>query len=69
MPHGTGLEAALAYHARGWSFIPILDGTKKPACRWTKYQTERPTEAQLKSWYGNGSNYGLAVVFGDWRGE
>ena len=58
------LQAALAAHARGWSIIPISAGTKKPTCKWTKYQTERATELQLRKWFGNGQDVGLAVVFG-----
>lgn len=62
------LDATRLYTARGWSVIPILPGTKKPACPWTKYQTAKANEAQLRKWFGNGSNYGLAVIFGDVSG-
>lgn len=58
------LNAALRYAARGWSLIPIQAGTKKPTCKWAKYQTERATEGQLTKWFGNGQAVGLAVVFG-----
>jgi hypothetical protein len=58
------LDMALEYHRRGWSIIPIKPGTKKPTCKWTKYQTERATEEQLTKWFGNGQDVGLAVVFG-----
>ena len=63
-PEADCLQAALAAHARGWSIIPIRAGTKKPTCKWTKYQTDRATEAQLTKWFGNGQDVGLAVVFG-----
>jgi hypothetical protein len=61
---GTILDAALHYAALDWSIIPIREGTKKPTCPWTKYQTERATETQLTKWFGNGREVGLAVVFG-----
>ena len=58
-------DVARSYVARGWSIIPIKAGTKKPTCKWTKYQAERATEAEIAKWFGNGQDVGLAVVFGD----
>jgi len=59
------LQAALDYHGRGWSLIPMRMGAgKKPACKWGPYQTNRADESQLSEWFGNGSVFGLAVVFG-----
>ena len=66
---GSILPDALGYHARGWSIIPIRTGTKKPACqKWKNYQTERPDEARLKSWFANRRDIGMAVIFGDVSG-
>lgn len=60
----TILEWALEYHKRGWCVIPIRTGTKKPAVSWKKYQTELPSENQIKKWFGNGKYISLAVVCG-----
>ena len=56
-------DAALAYAARGWTIIPVRPGTKRAACRWARYQTERPGEAALKRWFGSGQKY-PAVILG-----
>jgi hypothetical protein len=63
------LEAALAYSLLSWSIIPIVAGTKKPpqGFKWSKYQTTRPTEEELRKWFANGKN-GLAVILGDVSG-
>ena len=59
------LQAALEYLARGWSLIPMqMERGKQPACKWRPYQTIQADAAQLGEWFGNGSGYGLAVVFG-----
>lgn len=63
------LEAALSYAARGWSIIPI--GTqKKPALtRWKLYQSQKPTEDELREWFtGRKSVGGLAVILGEVSG-
>jgi len=59
------LQAALEYQARDWSLIPMQMGRgKQPACKWRPYQTIQADAAQLGEWFGNGSGFGLAVVFG-----
>src|SRR5262245_45619072 len=60
------LDPALGYLARGWSIIPI-GREKRPAIqRWKQFQTNRPTDADLRAWFGNGTKAtGLAVIFGD----
>ena len=60
------LAIALAYHRREWSIIPIAVGTKKPPPRskWKPYQSRRPTEAQLRRWFLNRTDRGLAVIHG-----
>ena len=59
------LGYALAYHALGLCEIPMKPGTKRPACRkWRHFQLERPPERQLRRWFGNASNLGIAVVLG-----
>ncbi len=62
------LKQALEYHRRGWCIIPIGYRTKKPPLvNWTKYQTQRPTEAQIRKWF-SGNNRNIAVVLGEVSG-
>jgi hypothetical protein len=67
------LAAALDYARRGWSIIPIrhkprTDG-KQPAVAWRAFQTRRPTETELRGWFGNGQTVdGLAVILGEISG-
>ena len=66
------LEAALAYAARGWSLVPIKftqDGRKRPAVRWTRYQTSPADEGQLRRWFADGKYQALAVVLGPVSGD
>jgi len=68
----TFLESALAYDRRGWSVIPIKHKSpkgKEPACRWSRYQSERPTQATLGRWFSNGKLDGLAVILGPVSGN
>ena len=61
----TALDYALEYYSQGWSIIPIIAGSKKPAIRsWKPYQTKRADEKQLRKWFGNGKYTSLAVVCG-----
>src|SRR5262245_15934517 len=58
-------DTARAYVDAGLSVIPIrLDGSKTPAVKWKRYQTELPTDDDLASWfnpYGE-SKYGIGIV-------
>lgn len=59
------LSAALVYHSLGWSVIPIKQGTKKPALKsWKRFQTQRPTEQELRDWFACRDDLGIAVVCG-----
>ena len=62
------LAAALRYHALGFCVIPVKPGTKIPACRWKQFQEHRPTESDLRNWFGDPNSHGLAVVLGDVSG-
>ncbi|GAG12678.1 unnamed protein product, partial [marine sediment metagenome] len=63
------LEAALDYHHRDWSLIPIQPRTKVPACpSWKPYQTERADEAKLHHWFGSNGDQGVAVICGEVSG-
>jgi len=48
----TTIDWALFYYQRGWSVIPVTSGNKKqPAVPWTKYQSLRADESQLRRWF------------------
>lgn len=66
----VSIEAALRYSAFGFSLIPIAEGTKEPPRRfkWKPYQTQRPTEDDLRRWFGDDTGCGLAVVLGEVSG-
>ena len=58
------VEWALRYASLGWSIIPTKG--KKPAiASWKRFQTERPTEADLRDMFGRSDVDGLAVILGD----
>jgi hypothetical protein len=67
---GPILAAALAYRRRGWSIIPIAAGTKVPPKRfsWKQYQARQPTERELRDWFADRDDLGLAVLFGEASG-
>ena len=61
------LDIALEWRELGVATIPIRAGSKAPAlASWKPYQTQLPTEVELRTWFGSG-RYGLAVITG-WRG-
>jgi P4 family phage/plasmid primase-like protien len=61
----TNLEYALQYLKRGWSVIPIKEGSKLPAIKsWTKFQTQLPTEDEVTDWYEAYPNAGIALICG-----
>lgn len=63
-------QAVHEWQLNGFSLIPIrVDGTKRPATRWTDYQVTAPTLAQVDQWWGNGHNYGVAVICGQVSGN
>ena len=63
-------EAARAWQQAGVSVIPILaNGTKEPALRWTPYRVQAPSLDQVDTWWGNGREYGLALVCGAVSGQ
>lgn len=63
-------QAASMWHREGVSTIPILaNGTKRPAIRWAEYQARIPELGELERWWGNGKDYGLAVICGSVSGN
>jgi len=59
----------LARHlaAQGFCVIPLLVGGKRPARRWKRFQTERPTDAELGEWFAE-HDYEPAIVTGEISG-
>lgn len=61
----TLLDTALAYAQAGCSVVPLAtDGRKLPAVPWKAYQTSRPDEQQLASWFTGRTYDGLGIVCG-----
>jgi AAA domain/Bifunctional DNA primase/polymerase, N-terminal len=59
------LGAALAAHAAGLCVVPPKeDGSKRPDGLWQRYQSERPSEAQIRQQWGSGDRSGLGLVCG-----
>ena len=60
------LTAALAYHAAGFSVIPVkADGSKAPAVpQWKTFQKTRPTEDQIEQWFGDDTPRGIGLIHG-----
>jgi hypothetical protein len=65
---GSALVQALAYLRRGWSVVPQAIGLKKPHVRWTRFQTELPAERDLRCWYGQWPDAGVALILGPLSG-
>ena len=68
-PMTITLETALEYHDDGWCVVPAQPATKRPACgKWACYQTERPDEGMIRSWFGGLNRKAIAVVLGEVSG-
>lgn len=65
------LNGALHLRGSGLSTIPIrTDGSKQPAIgSWKEYQHRLPTESELRKWFGNGKQRGIAVIGGKVSGN
>lgn len=61
----TTLEYAKDYVKKGFPVIPIRFKDKQPAIlSWKEYQDRLPSDEELNSWFGNGSNYNIAIICG-----
>src|SRR5438128_1959220 len=48
---GAAHAAALRYAERGWSVVPLLPGSKRPAVMWSAHQYTRATTEQIDDWW------------------
>ena len=61
----TTLDYARWYLSKGFSIIPVRPSDKNPAIdSWKIFQEHKPTEDNLKIWFGNGSQNNLGIVTG-----
>jgi len=59
------LDTALTYFRNGFAVIPMrADGTKRPACEWTKFEKERPSEVELRTLFGGTDKFGFGIICG-----
>lgn len=58
------LTAAQGLAVHGLSVIPVEYGGKRPAIAWKDYQTRRPTDEEVRHWFGNGNDLNIGVVTG-----
>lgn len=56
-------DSIKAFRAFGWSFFPLIHGTKKPAVKWETYMQRRPTDEEIEEWISKGYT-DFAVVCG-----
>src|SRR5688572_26516579 len=62
------LRIARALVARGFSVIPLENGTKRPATPWARYQHETPTDRDLIAWFASGQRTGYGITTGPHSG-
>ncbi|MDA8086634.1 MAG: AAA family ATPase [Nitrospiraceae bacterium] len=59
------LDYARLYRLKGFSIIPVVRGSKRPAlASWKEFQERRATDEKIKAWFGNGSRNGIGIVTG-----
>jgi archaellum biogenesis ATPase FlaH len=65
----TLLEYARYYVSKGYPVIPIKHKDKTPAIEsWKVFQEYKPTEDNLKIWFGNNSQNNIGIVTGEKSG-
>lgn len=61
------VDAALKYAQMGFSVIPIRPD-KKPYIKWEKYQTMKPTVAEIEEWWNHWPDAMIGIVTGKLSG-
>ena len=62
------LDIAREYVAEGFSVFPVPKKSKVPVIPWTKYQSERATDAELVEWFGGNKKANIGIVTGTLSG-
>jgi hypothetical protein len=62
----TVLDTALSYLQAGYSIVPIAgDGTKRCKVTWSIYNERKPTEEEVRQWFGkDDGKTGIAIICG-----
>ncbi|MFH2203096.1 MAG: bifunctional DNA primase/polymerase [Elusimicrobiota bacterium] len=63
------LQFALHLLSLGFCVIPIRTNSKRPRVRWGKFKKRRPTEAEVRGWWGRWPNAGIAIICGEASGN
>lgn len=58
------LVAALEYHQRGWSIIPLEPKGKRPLVPWNSFISTTPTRHQVKEWWTKWPEANIGCVCG-----
>lgn len=58
------IDTALDYLRRGWSVIPIDQSSKRPHIRWVEFQNRRAEPSEVRKWFTQWPEAGLAIVTG-----
>jgi hypothetical protein len=61
------LEWAQFFVSKGFSVIPLMPETKRPAIRWKEFQRRKPTSFELEQWFKHSEN-NIAIVTGEISG-
>ena len=62
------VEDALEYLRMGFSVIPLIQRDKKPEINWLEYQKRKPTEDEVRKWFGSGEK-NIAIICGKVSGN
>lgn len=58
------VNTALKYLGLGWSVLPIKKNTKIPHVKWKKFQSQLPTEREIRQWFKKWPSAQIGIVTG-----